>query len=294
MANCILIHCYALWHVLSLQGCEHDKGQENACSKADYNYGYRDKQAQFRSILAYNCETGQCDGISKKNCPRVQRFSNNEFLYEGKAMGNSRTDNARQMNNVKDTVAGYYTAPTPPSPSPSQCSGSEVPLTVEVNTDDYPAETSWTLTNTCTNGVVDSVVRGSLGNGSTKYTKNYCVPPASYEFDIRDSYGDGMCCSYGSGSYSVSYNSNVVASGGQFTSSDSSTFGSSCGGGGGGGGGTSFCGCPTCTQQVWDTFAGDYTCGARITWLQTAQGQSESQACSQVESEFPSTCLCGC
>ena len=279
--------------MLSLQGCLHDKGQDNACSNSNYNYGYRDPQAQFRSILAYECTTGQCDGMPKNGCPRVQRFSNNEFLFQGKAMGNSRVDCARRINNVKDIIAGYYTATTPPPPTPGQCSGSEVPLTVEVDTDRYPGETSWTLTNDCTKGAVDSVARGSLSSSGTRYTKNYCVPPASYIFTINDSYGDGVCCNYGSGSYSVSYDSKVVKSGAQFARSESAEFGS-CGGGGGGGGGTTFCGCSTCTQQVWDTFAGDYTCGDRISWLQTAQGQSESQACSQVESEYPSTCLCGC
>ena len=272
-------------------------------------------------------------------------------------MGNSRVDCARRINNVKDIIAGYYTATTPPPPTPGQCSGSaEVPLTVEVNTDRYPGETSWTLTNTCTNGVVDSADQGSLSSSKTKYTNNYCVPPASYRFTINDSFGDGMCCGYGSSLYSVSYDSNVEKSGAQFTRSESSSFGSCSGGGGdsslcivgdngsplsafplgvckgdcdsdfqcseglkcflrrgtdpipgcsgsgvsgkdycyeAGGGGTTFCGCSTCTQQVWDTFAGDYTCGARISWLQTARGQSESEACSNVDTEFPSTCFCG-
>ena len=43
-----------------------------------------------------------------------------------------------------------------------------------------------------------------------------------------------------------------------------------------------YCGCDSCTQQVWDTIAtdssGSYSCGARVTWLQDARGQSESQA----------------
>lgn len=57
-----------------------------------------------------------------------------------------------------------------------------------------------------------------------------------------------------------------------------------------------YCGCDSCTQQVWDDMAtdasGSYSCGGRISWLQTDQGYSESQACAQVASEFPGTCLC--
>ena len=36
-----------------------------------------------------------------------------------------------------------------------------------------------------------------------------------YRFTINDSYGDGICCSYGNGSYSVSYDGVVMGSGGQ-------------------------------------------------------------------------------
>jgi hypothetical protein len=54
------------------------------------------------------------------------------------------------------------------------------------------------------------------------------------------------------------------------------------------------CGCASCTQQVWSTVAtddgGSYTCGARITWLQTALGKTEYNACAQVGNEFPSLC----
>ena len=56
--------------------------------------------------------------------------------------------------------------------------------------------------------------------------------------------------------------------------------------------GVTYCGSESCTQQVWDTLAGDYSCGARISWLQSAQGESESAACAKVASEFPGLCLC--
>ena len=57
-----------------------------------------------------------------------------------------------------------------------------------------------------------------------------------------------------------------------------------------------YCGCISCTQQVWDTMAtdndGTYSCGGRITWLQSAQSYSEEGACAKVESEFPDLCKC--
>lgn len=88
-------------------GCNHDKGTTSACTSSLSNYGWRDPSAEFRSILAYNCATNQCDNIPKAGCPRVQRFSNNEFLYNGKAMGSPLHDNASQINSVKSIIAAY-------------------------------------------------------------------------------------------------------------------------------------------------------------------------------------------
>jgi len=53
------------------------------------------------------------------------------------------------------------------------------------------------------------------------------------------------------------------------------------------------CGCPLCTTTVWNTpvtdSGGTYSCGSRITWLQTSNGGSlsERDACIRVSNEFP-------
>lgn len=64
------------------------------------------------------------------------------------------------------------------------------------------------------------------------------------------------------------------------------------------------CGCDTCTDEIWDTMAGNYTCGERITWLKTATPAelqtagirigffSHARACQYVGEEFPDICLC--
>merc|ERR1712174_165810 len=43
-------------------------------------------------------------------------------------------------------------------------------------------------------------------------------------YDIKDAYGDGICCSYGNGGYSVKVNDVEVATGGQFGSEEKKTF----------------------------------------------------------------------
>jgi hypothetical protein len=52
-----------------------------------------------------------------------------------------------------------------------------------------------------------------------------CVDSADcIRFDIHDSYGDGICCGYGLGSYVITLNGTQVASGGQFATLASHSF----------------------------------------------------------------------
>ena len=51
------------------------------------------------------------------------------------------------------------------------------------------------------------------------------------------------------------------------------------------------CGCQQCTDEVFNSMAGDYSCKARIEWLQSTKGYSEYDACKTVGGdEFPSVC----
>jgi hypothetical protein len=106
-------------------GLNHDRGTSGACGNSNYNYGYRDPAADFRSILAYNCNSGQCDNNQGGGCTRVQRFSNPNFAHNDKPIGTATEDNARKINNIKATVATYHTTVTPTQPPVSKnCPGS--------------------------------------------------------------------------------------------------------------------------------------------------------------------------
>ncbi len=51
------------------------------------------------------------------------------------------------------------------------------------------------------------------------------------------------------------------------------------------------CGCATCDATVLNTFAGDFSCGDRISYLQNSLGYSETDACAQIgATEFPVEC----
>lgn len=50
------------------------------------------------------------------------------------------------------------------------------------------------------------------------------------------------------------------------------------------------CGCQSCTNTVFNTEAGDYTCGERIGWKQTADEMTHEEACRFVGGEYPQQC----
>ena len=69
-----------------------------------------------------------------------------------------------------------------------------------------------------------------LGGGLTVLTmqRNTCSRcvwmQLCYRFTINDSFGDGICCAYGTGAYTLTSNGNVLASGGEFAATVSETI----------------------------------------------------------------------
>jgi len=106
-------------------------------------------------------------------------------------------------------------------PCPTGCTQNA--LTLSITFDNYPEETSWTLRTTAGATVASGGTYGSQPDGST-LTIPLCVPNGCYIFTMSDAYGDGMCCSYGSGSYTLTGPSGTLASGGTFTTSQATNF----------------------------------------------------------------------
>ncbi len=108
------------------------------------------------------------------------------------------------------------------------CTGPDVTLTLVF--DNYPEETSWAI---MAGGLTyaSGGPYGSQADGSTLVITT-CLNDGCYDFVIYDSYGDGMCCSYGNGSYTLRDEANnILASGGSFTTSQTTNFCISGGGG---------------------------------------------------------------
>jgi PKD repeat protein/putative hemolysin len=89
-------------------------------------------------------------------------------------------------------------------------------------TDDYGSETTWTLQDSDGTTLYSG---GPYGNTQT-YTVDMELKPGSYTFTIYDAYGDGICCGYGSGSYSLTNlcTDDLIVQGGNFGDSEATPF----------------------------------------------------------------------
>ncbi|MEM8906221.1 MAG: glycoside hydrolase family 9 protein [Bacteroidota bacterium] len=104
------------------------------------------------------------------------------------------------------------------------CPCTDASITLNLNFDNFPEETNWELTDH--SGVV--LFAGGpypeVADGST-LTEVFCLPAACYTFSIFDSYGDGICCDHGNGSYTLSDEANnILASGSAFGAQESTNF----------------------------------------------------------------------
>jgi len=95
-----------------------------------------------------------------------------------------------------------------------------------LTTDNYGSETSWAINNNQGN----TVASGSGYASNTQYNEALCLADGAYTFTINDSYGDGICCSFGSGNYALTSGGSTLASGASFSNAESTSF--SLGGGG--------------------------------------------------------------
>ena len=189
-------------------------------------------------------------------------------------VGNPGSGSPNLLANVE------FVPPPPPPPPPCSSAGDEgtpctlqgsclgvcdngdcVPpdnssvITFMLTTDNYPAETNWELRDS-SNSIVDSRGTNTYQSTGTSYCEQMeASADGDYTFEIKDSYGDGVCCSYGQGSYSLYQGKSMKKTGGDFGASEMTSL--TVGGGNppppppcGGtcGGDTPFCSNDQCVQ----------------------------------------------
>lgn len=99
-------------------------------------------------------------------------------------------------------------------------------MTLTVTIDQYGSETTWRVLD---GGGVPVATGGPYvdlgGPGTQVYVENFCLPNGCYDLEFNDSYGDGMCCAYGNGGYTLEDDfANVLVTGGTFTNQEVTNF----------------------------------------------------------------------
>ncbi len=134
-------------------------------------------------------------------------------LFLSMALACSVLANANYQNNSKSNKS----YPNEIGTNTAQCSE----LKIAVVFDNYGSETSWDLKNAA-GDIIES--GGGYSNSSPDISKNVCLTDGAYTFTINDSYGDGICCTYGQGSYAITLNGTALISGGAFGTTESKSF----------------------------------------------------------------------
>jgi|TARA_R100000479_G_scaffold68390_2_gene32621 Zn-dependent metalloprotease len=107
-------------------------------------------------------------------------------------------------------------------PPPEECATGDVYLSITF--DNYPEETAWTLKDSSGTTIDSESYSSSNADGSTVNVTFSGLAADDYTFTITDSYGDGICCSYGNGSYTLSSDDGTIFAGGDFGSSEATQF----------------------------------------------------------------------
>ncbi|TMO90349.1 pre-peptidase C-terminal domain-containing protein [Pseudoalteromonas ruthenica] len=182
---------YSFGHEIGhLQAARHNPENDPTNSPYAYGHGYQDPSSQWRTVMAYNCNSG---------CTRINYWSNPNKSYNGTAMGTTtRSDNTRVLNITSPTIANFRSGGTPP-PLPNElengqpisisgANGSETLYTFEV-----PAGASnISITSSGGSGDLDLYVK----YGATASQNNYDCRP--YENGNNES-----CTDTRSGTYSI-------------------------------------------------------------------------------------------
>lgn len=108
-----------------------------------------------------------------------------------------------------------------PNCAPCPCDGNA--LSLSINFDNYPQETTWQILDEDGAQVAAGGPYGSQPDGST-ISLEICLPDGCYTFEILDSANDGLCCQFGEGSYTLNGPDGTIASGADFGSSESTDF----------------------------------------------------------------------
>merc|ERR1740129_1010380 len=202
------------------------------------------KNYQIRNVLAataLDLGDGGCD--TKFGHGLVQAKKAHELLSQGNCGGNLGKVFPAKGGCEQSIPDGPTAAPTPECSSDSECDDGDTctvdtcdnglclstpqcascgksKVDVEIKVDNYGDETTYDIKDSSDT----TVMQGSGWPANSVNSFWQCFSSGTYTFTITDAYGDGICCTYGNGGYSVKVDDSEVASGGDFDSEETKTF----------------------------------------------------------------------
>jgi hypothetical protein len=128
-------------------------------------------------------------------------------------MGTTGFDNTFGHGRINAGAAVVAAAPPPPPPPPG-CTLNELQLTITL--DDNPEETTWSISDFLGNTLAQGGPYATAQAAATIQIP-LCLEDGCYLLNFSDASGDGMCCTWGPGSYTLTGPTGaVLATGGQF------------------------------------------------------------------------------
>lgn len=151
-------------------------------------------------------------GFATVNCTPIAAFTGGSLVVTVTASGDANAAN----NSVTASISTALVAVNQY-------------VTVNLTTDQYGSETSWTIKNAAGATVASGSNFGpdlaALGQTVQTPVQANLTPNTCYTFEILDVYGDGICCNYGDGAYTiVDASGATLASGGTFGASEQKVF----------------------------------------------------------------------
>jgi len=141
--------------------------------------------------------------VSWENNPNLsQALDPNDIL--GGGFGGINTHDPFSSPTISPAPTETPTEPVPTA-SPTECNGNSFSL--RLLTDSFGSEVNWSLTNEETN---NEVLSGGPYENNALIEVDECINAGCYEFEILDSFGDGICCSHDEGYYTITVDGVVV------------------------------------------------------------------------------------
>jgi len=204
---------------LHQDGCDHDYGHGLVRAKKAFEYltdNACDPDEPFKEpeggCAEYSCSANSdCDD---GNPDTIDTCQSGTCTYECTTSAGCDDGNACTTDTCEQGVCNHVDVENGPFTR----------ITVSLTTDNYPGETTWEIKD-ATSGTTKLEGSG-YSDANTLHESSYCSVVGHYAtFTITDAYGDGICCSQGSGSYSIKVDGvDELVTGGQFESSESKNF----------------------------------------------------------------------